>query len=331
LRALTRLRYLLGTARLRSWTAVRHVRGRLQRRPTSAAAVPRPRPVRGGSNLHLTHALVASDLNPRYLDFWPLARRAWTGVAGLEPVLVLIAEPAEVPEPLQDDPSVHVFAPLPGIHTAFQAQCIRLLYPALLDVDGAVITSDADMVPMNRSYFHRPVSRIPADHFVAYRDIFLPSSEISICYNAALPRTWGAIFGVRSVDDVRQRLMEWADSVEYSGLHGGAGWLTDQRILYRTLLEHGARTRTVWILDDYFTRHRRLERAWLGKRQDLDDRDRRLIERGAYSDFHCVVPYSEFRELNDLTVNLAIEAAGRRDHPGPGTRVRSAAFLDARD
>jgi hypothetical protein len=281
--------------------------------------------------MHLTHALVASDLNPRYLDLWALVRRAWTGIAGLEPVLVLIAEPAEVPQHLREDPLVHVFPPLPRIHTALQAQCIRLLYPALLDVEGAVITSDADMVPMNRRYFHRPLSRIPADHFVAYRDIFLASGEIPICYNAALPRTWGQVFGVRSADDVRHRLSEWADSVEYSGLHGGPGWLTDQRILHRTLLKHGARTGSIWILDDHFTRYRRLERGWLDKQQELGKRDRRLIERGAYSDFHCVVPYAEFRELNDATVDLAVEATARRDHPKPGTRVRSATFLGARD
>jgi len=81
-----------------------------------------------------------------------------------------------------------------GVHTAFQAQCIRLLYPALLETEGAVVISDADMVPVSRRYFRRAVERIPEDHFVAFRDVTLASGEIPICYNAALPQTWRGVF-----------------------------------------------------------------------------------------------------------------------------------------
>ncbi len=274
--------------------------------------VPRPQRPRAGRTLRLTHALIASDTNPRYLDFWPLVRRAWSEVVGVEPVLVLVAEPHEVPETLHADRGVHVFTPLPGVHTAFQAQCIRLLFPALLESAEGVITSDADMVPLNRSYFCRPLARVADDHFVAYRDTWLQSGEVPMCYNAAAPATWASVFGVTSIDEARARLAEWAEAVEYSGDHGGPGWITDQQILYRALLDHGARTATVWLLDDYYTRYRRLERAALLKVGRIDEHDRRLILRGAYSDFHCVFPYSRFRELNDLAVDLAIEGIGDR-------------------
>ena len=318
-----RLRYRLGTARLHVVTRTRFALGRMRTRPTTAAAVPRPPRPANGRTLRLTHALVASDLNPRYLDFWPLVRRAWRDIVGVEPILVLVAD--EAPEPLARDPSVRVFTPLPGIHTAFQAQCIRLLYPALLEADGGVIVSDADMVPMNARYFHRPAGRIAADHFVAYRDVYLSSGEIPMCYNAALPGTWGTVFGITSHDAIRARLAEWAESVDYAGVHGGAGWLTDQQILYRTLLDRGARAADVWILDDHYTGYRRLERAELLTRGRLDARDRRLIRRGAYSDFHCVHPYAQFKELNDLAVDLAVESIRRGRGPRrarPATRAR---------
>ena len=304
--SLSTLRYRLGTARLHARLFARKSIGRARRYPTSAPIVPRPPRPRGRRTLRLTHALVASDLNPLYLDFWPLVRRAWSEVTGLEAVLVLIARTDDVPEHLQGDPAVVVFEPLPGVHTAFQAQCIRLLYPALVEGDG-VITSDADMVPMNRRYFWRPVSRIADDHFVSYRDVYLASREITMCYNAAAPRTWGAVFGVSTADDVRDMLATWAEAVEYAGHHGGAGWLTDQQLLYRTLVDYGSRSGKVWILDDHFTGYRRLERALLLRQGNLEPRDRRLIARGAYSDFHCVQPYGQFRELNDLAVDLAIE------------------------
>src|SRR5712691_5208670 len=229
-------RYVLGTARLHATTAGRDLRGRLRRRPSCAPSVPRPWRPASSRPLRLTHALVACDLNPRYLDFWPLGRRAWAAIVGLEPVLVLVAEESQVPEPLRDDAAVQVFPPLPNVHTAFQAQCIRLLYPALLADAGAVVVSDVDMAPMNARYFHRPAAHVDETHFVAYRDVLLAADEIPVCYNAALPQTWGAIFGVETLDDVRERLGEWAAPAEYSGEHGGTGWGTDQQILFRKLV-----------------------------------------------------------------------------------------------
>jgi hypothetical protein len=291
-------------------TLVRHTLARTPRSPRCAPVVPQPRLGRN-RRLRLTHALIASDLNPHYLDFWPLVRRAWSEIVELETVLVLVAEPNDVPRPLRDDPAVIVFPPLPDIHTAFQAQCIRLLYPGLLDVDGGVITSDADMAPLSRHYFHRPVARIDASHFVAYRDISLDNGEIPICYNAARPATWRRVFGVESMDDLRERLSEWAGSVRYAGRHGGEGWASDQQILYRTLVDHGRTHGAIWILNDSFTHFNRLERALVRKRGGgfLDEELRRL-RRGGYSDLHCLVPHGDFRELNELAVDLAAGAAG---------------------
>jgi len=257
----------------------------------------------------LTRALVATDLNPHYLEFWPLVRRAWPAIVGIDPLLVLVAPAGDVPAELRDDPQVHVFEPLPELHTAFQAQCIRLLYPALLPTEGAVITSDADMVPMSADYFLRPPSRVDGGDFLAYRDVLLDAGEVPICYNAARPATWAATFGVRSIEDVRARLEEWWSRVAYDGTHGGTGWGTDQEVLYRALVERGRRTRTVWILDDHYTRFRRLERAAVRKHRALSDRDRRLIARRVYTDFHCAAPHRDFRELNELVVDLASEAA----------------------
>src|SRR5439155_14694275 len=110
------VRYVLGTARLRIVRVLRNVRGRTRRWPSCSPAVPRPQRLRrDGRPMRLTHALVASDLNPRYLEFWPLVRRAWAEVAGIEAILVLIAEPADVPEAVRDDPPVLPLPPLPGI------------------------------------------------------------------------------------------------------------------------------------------------------------------------------------------------------------------------
>lgn len=263
--------------------------------------MPRPRLGPRRRRPRLTDVVVSSDLNPRYLDAWSVARDVWRAVGGVEPHLVLIAPPGDVPAALADDPRVHVFDPIPGLHTAFQAQCIRLLYPALLDADGTVLTSDVDMIPLSRRFFQEPVAQMDQRHFLAYRDVLLESGEVPICYNAALPAVWSEVFDVRSPDDVRRRLSEWGDGLVYDGTRGGEGWFADQVILYRTLIERARTNRDVWILRDAFTGFERLAR----KRGRLDAAEREGIQRGAYADFHVLLPYAEHRALNDEVVQLA--------------------------
>jgi hypothetical protein len=249
--------------------------------------------------------VVSSDLNPRYLDAWDLTRRMWSEVGGVRPHLVLVAPATDMPPALAIDPLVHVFEPIPGLHTALQAQCIRLLYPALLDTEGAVLISDVDMFPLSRRYFHVPIERVDERHFVAYRDVLLPGAQIPICYNAALPAVWANVFDVRSPGDVRERLSQWGEGLVYEGTHGGQGWLTDQLILYRTLIERSRAHGDVWILRDEFTGFERLAR----RNGQLADSERDRIRRNRYADFHVVTPYEEHQALNHEVMQLAIGSA----------------------
>jgi hypothetical protein len=266
--------------------------------------VPAPRRRELGSPaLRLTHVLVSSDLNQRYLEVWPLAKRAWREIARLEPILVLVAPESDVPSELRGDPDVRVFRPVDGVHTAFQAQCIRLLYPATLEGTGGVIVADIDMVPLNTGYFHRPAGHVGETDFVAYRDLMLPNAEIPICYNAADPATWQELFGVATTGEAARRLTEWARDVTYDGVPGGRGWATDQKALYNALLGFGTRSRRVWILDDRYAGFKRLGQQWFAG--GLTAAEERAIARGRYSDFHCRLPHAEFRELNERVVTLA--------------------------
>lgn len=299
-------RWVLGTLRLRFVTPFKRLRALIRRRPRSSRVVPRPAPLAPGRQaLELTHVVVASDLNERYLASWPLARRAWPAVASLQPVLVLVAHADEVPAELRGDPSIHRFEPLEGVHTALQAQSIRLLYPALLPEDAGVLTADVDMLPLDARYFHANVAHVDQDHFVAYRDVLLREHQIPICFNAARPRTWSELFEVESIDDVRAQLARWTSGLDYDGVRGGAGWDTDQRILYRRLLDWGRATRRAWILSDFDTRHARLDRGVLEKPRALTREQEARIRAHGYSDFHCLLPQSEFRELNERVLELA--------------------------
>jgi hypothetical protein len=254
--------------------------------------------------LELERVIIAADLNPRYMDCWPLAKRAWLEIAELEPILVLVSTPAAVPECMRDDTRVHVFEPVEGVHTTFQAQAIRLLFPALLD-GGGVVTADADMFPLNRRYLRRGASAASAAQFVAYRNVLLAIGQIPICYNAARPETWAELFAVDDLDDVRLRLEEWAAGHPYSGERGGEGWSLDQTILFRSLVDWGRRTGRAWILDDDFTRFRRLDRLSIGSRSSLRAYQTLAVGRGWYSDYHAPPPATH-GDLNALVDETAV-------------------------
>jgi hypothetical protein len=303
------LTWFAQTARLQLERLLVRIYVRLRRAPIVVHDIPRPaRTTRGMQSMRLTHVLLSSDLNQRYLDCWPTARRVWSHVVGLEALLILIAAEEEVPADLRDDPGVAVFPPIPGIHTAFQAQCIRLLYPALVPTAGAVLTSDIDMVPLSHDYFHGPARYVPGDHFVAYRDELMYLSEIPVCYNAAAPRTWGSVFGVESPADVRGVLSSWGASTVYDGARGGRGWNTDQVILYRTLTERARARRDVWILRDAYSGWSRLNGSLISAAAP-DRLYERGIRKGDYSDYHLLMPLEDHARVNEFVIHAAVSSA----------------------
>lgn len=298
----------LKAALRRAWVRVARAIGY----PISSPLVPRPPLDRRRRPMRLSRVLLACDLNPDYLGFWPSTRRAWTEIVGVRPLLVLVAAPGLVPDDLRDDPDVVPFAPVEGLHTAFQAQCIRLLYPALVETGDAVLISDVDLYPLRPSYFHDPVARLDRNYFVTYRDTRLDRGQVNILFNAAVPATWGEIFGVSGLGDVSARLAEWGAGRAYDGRRGWEGWYSDQEILFEKLASWPEARARLWTLDDEYCGYRQLNRLELAREGGLEPGRRRELLAMEYSDYSCLVPYEEHRETNDLVLELALEAARRR-------------------
>jgi hypothetical protein len=238
--------------------------------------------------------LTATDTNPLYCEFIPIFVTAWKKlIPEADICIVMIAH--EIPDAYKEyAPYIRLSPPLEGIHTAFQAQCIRLFYPRQIARDEGVLITDMDMLPMRRSYYTDPIARISSDTFVVYRDVCLPG-EISMCYNIAHPRVWESLFGSVPTEDI---LREWYSKVSYGGTHGGVGWGTDQFFF--------ANHFHAWdgpkaILNDRLTRFLRLDRVLP---QQFFNRItlRSAIRGGVYADYHCHRPYSQYKEINDFVV-----------------------------
>jgi hypothetical protein len=180
--------------------------------------------------MKLSCVLVACNDNPKYLSFWPVVKKAWWEIARLPCVMVYVAD--SIPEYLEKDPAVIHFKPIPGWPTATQAQVIRLLYPALLPTDDAVMLSDMDMIPLQSDWFLKGFETFQPNQFVSLRGIDEREKQIYMCYVGARPTVWKEMFGIFSVDDIQTRLEDWSKKLPADGSHGGLGWCSDQIILY---------------------------------------------------------------------------------------------------
>ncbi len=181
--------------------------------------------------MKLSCALVACNDNPKYLNFWPIVRQSWWDIVGIPAVMVYIGETK--PEEYKDDPSILCFKPIEGWSTVTQAQVIRLLYPALLQCDGAVVISDMDMIPLQREFFVEGFEKFSDDQFVSLRGIDESQRQIYMCYCGATPKTWSDLFQIQSEQDILTRMEEWQTQMPIQvSKHAEAGWCFDQQKLY---------------------------------------------------------------------------------------------------
>lgn len=176
--------------------------------------------------LRLDRVILATNENPEYLDFWPVAAKAWKEFIGITPTLIVVGnKDLKVNTSLGD---VIYFEPVEGLPTSFQAQIIRLLLPTLFPNDGCII-SDIDQIPLSKKYFLDSIKNVPDDYFVIYRELISrqAENEIPMCYVAAQGKVFQEIFGVKNMADIREKIKSWGEN-EYKEHQ----WMTDQKVLY---------------------------------------------------------------------------------------------------
>jgi len=180
--------------------------------------------------MKLSCVLVACNENTKYLDFWPAVKESWWKVAHLPCIMIYVGD--TLPKHLEKDPAVKFFKAIPGWPTATQAQCIRLLYPALLGGNDAVMISDMDMIPLQRAFFTHGFESFNSSQFVSLRGIDEGEQQVYMCYVGATPKVWGEMFNISNEQDITDRLTEWSQKYPADGNHGGEGWCSDQIELY---------------------------------------------------------------------------------------------------
>lgn len=217
-------------------------------------------------------ALVSSNLNPTYLDFFPIVHKAWKDIVNVRCILVLIAD--SIPSHLSSYKDDIILFNDKSVPDVFQSQCCRLLVPGTFK-NKNVIISDIDMIPMQSTYF--TLQTCEDDEFVIYRDEI--KNEYPMCYCLANSTTWNKLFGRYTISDLYTECKKFIK--ENTGTISNNGWNYDQCKLYNIVSKYEKKV----ILDD--SKFKRLDRMNL---KTIDDvlKIKHLIKENKFTDFHMV-------------------------------------------
>jgi len=238
--------------------------------------------------MKIKYAIMGSDLNPLYYDFWPIISKIWREVFDIIPVLGLICD--EDSELIQDEYGlVKKFKAIDGIDISLQSQIVRFYLPSILN--DISITSDIDMMPLSKQYFIENIKSLNSDKFYVMTSDnpeCLTNKEYQMCYNIGTPKMFK---NVLKIED------SWVDFVaKLKKL--GFGWTTDQRYLYDMVNIYENKNDIV-LMNRGFSpfANNRIDRAiWYYNPKDVKD--------GLYIDSHLLRPYTEYKSYIDNLINL---------------------------
>lgn len=240
--------------------------------------------------MKLECVLTATNTHPRYIHFIPIFIKTWRKLyKNIDIKIILVAE--ELPLKFTEfSDHIILFPPLPDIDTGFQSQYIRLLFPALFtQYKNGILITDIDMLPMNKTYYTKPIEPIPDSKFIHMRGSKLErKKQVCICYNIATATTWRDITGIRSLKDIIKCFQKLQSEQSIS-------WFKDQEDLYQYLTRWNAKTQNWVKLTDAQCGFKRLNRGHFDIR---NFHIRKAITNHEYSDYHCLRPMTEYSKIN---------------------------------
>lgn len=238
--------------------------------------------------MNIDYAIVSSDTNPMYYDFWPIVRKLWSSHIGIKPIFVYFSDKNSVEE--YEDCIIHEYKPIDGVDTGFQSQLVRMFITKFYP-EHVCLTSDIDMLPLSKEYFNTITLEYDEnDMVILSADAYPNINRYPICYNAAKGNTFNEILDLNcTFEEYVKRLSSY-----------NWGWDTDELYFGMKVNEF-----------KYQNRIKKLNRGWsLGIANSRIDRVRwgyvkNKLQKGDYIDSHSLRPYSKHKELiNKLILDI---------------------------
>jgi hypothetical protein len=233
--------------------------------------------------MKIKYAVVSSDSNPEYLDFWPYVATMWQKL-GIEPVLIYIDSQGPSQKVTECGRTIYLES-IPEWSIAQQAQCIRFWGARLLD--GPFIISDMDMLPISSEYYENGAAQIGERGIVSYSsDIiqyrwYRTNPQYPMCYLAGDPQSFINLLDLHDVDHKAflRRLMRM--NIRFG---------TDQKFFYN-------QTR---IKPEIQIKH--LERGWIEEKYATKRLDKAIWPKGDYDPYDYIDCHIPRPMLNNMGI-----------------------------
>jgi hypothetical protein len=239
--------------------------------------------------MNINYAVVGSDDNPLYLDFWPLVSKVWKNNIGVTPVLGLISnEDSDITE--TEYGLIKKFKKIDAISSSLQSQIVRLFLTKILN--GYSLISDIDMLPLSKDYFLKNAERINNNNIIVYSSDnpeCIQNEMYPMCYILAHTNTYSKIFDLN---------LSWEDFCYFLN-DKKQGWYTDQKYIYEKINQFKNSKNDVILLDRGWNgiASRRIDRAFWSYYPDK-------VKEGYYIDSHLLRPYNQHKNEIDNLINL---------------------------
>lgn len=247
--------------------------------------------------------LTACNLNLMYIEFIPYFIKCWEKILPNVDIKIVLINDIIPNNYMKYKDYIILFKPIKNISDIFTSQYIRLLYPAILNYKNGILITDIDIVPLNSNYYIDNIKNIDNTKFINYnynKSIF-DSKQIIICYCVALSNIWSEIFKIKSLDDIKNRLINVFSFMNKVKSRRNKLWNKDQYDLYTYVINWNMKTNNFVHLDDTYTKRKRLCRSGKFK---LNDDIKNKITNGEFTDYHCYRPMNKYNKINNDIINL---------------------------
>lgn len=228
--------------------------------------------------MKIDYVIISSDDNPMYKDFYPIVSRRWLDL-GIKTYYINITDKDEIIE--NEFGIIHKIKSLDSFNTGFQSQVVRLY--ASNFINGNIMMSDIDMLPINGDYFNKYVSELTDENVIIYSG--QPYGNVPyypMCYVLSHSSNFKKYLDIDiSFSEYCKMLID-----KY-----GQAWNTDENFMYDKFQSNI--DKLVIKTDRDFSR--RVDRGnW--------NYDMNNLKKGYYIDSHMLRPYNIYRSQIDYLI-----------------------------
>jgi hypothetical protein len=227
--------------------------------------------------MKIDYVIVSTDNNPLYYEFWDIVKDLWINLIGIKPILVNICDVDNIVD--YGEFIIHNIKKVENLNTGFQSQIARM-YVTKFYGDKVCLTSDIDMLPLNKDYFTKKVETLDDDSLVIFSsDAYQNKKRFPICYNAAK----GDLFN--DILNLNKSFTEYANQLQQLNL----GWDTDELYFGERVYNYQHQTKINY-----------LKREWINgiakNRVDRVDWNYSTSKLNEYIDSHSLRPFSIYKK-----------------------------------